>query len=400
MNLVPFPSIRTNNTKDFYFTSIVNSSEMVLRSLINRELAVWGLSGYVAGSSQDNNANLTTNLIGSLFVRYSTNFNTFGGLTANDVSNSLYTQLSQYADPLPIGINGISHICMARNFVRVASSENTTLKNIRIFVQSLLNHPVSDASSHVISFPLSYVPVSEAPVTIYNPSFVDLRSPFTNSSQGYSRAQPKYKGRIVIDILDKYDEEARKEIESFFARIRSQENFFIVPLFREGESRDSDSPVNTNVLNSAFLEDGHLPYSTNVVAIDSVLRTDGTQQITLALNHRSGSGDEVSYRPQLTQVPSRLQLGINGFTLQPGNFVNINGKLAQIVDRVNSGIVINKRIPLVPADQAYPKNNSFQSNYVYWKEPFAIAKLDNPNYSNPYKPDFRGPWVIDWTEAL
>ena len=400
MNLVPFPSMRTNETKDYYFTRIVNSSTLRSNTIQKRDMAFWGSSGYVLGGSSDENAKLTTGLVGSIFVRYSNNQNVFGVNMPNNVMNSLYTMLGENVDPLPIGINGISHVCMARNFIRFAQLESTSLKYIRMFIQSLQYHPISDASSHTLSFPLKYVPVTESSLTIVNSSFVDLRSPFTNTSQGFSRGQPRYKGRIVIDLIDKHDEGIRKEIELFFSRIRSQENFFIVPLFRTGESRESDSLVNLDPSIGVFLDDGHIPFNTNVVAVDSTLRVDGSQEITLALNHRFFLGGEISYRPNQAVTPETILLAINGFTLQPGNFVNINGRLAQIIDRVSSGIVINNQIPILPESQAYPKNNSFLSNYVYWREPFVIAKLDKPNYSNPYKAEFKGPWVIDWVEAL
>ncbi len=193
----------------------------------------------------------------------------------------------------------------------------------------------------LIPFP-SGVLVTRADLELAHPGQVVLRSLYGAAEQVLGRGPGHWQGRLEIAETDRSTDGQRRAVEAFLSRLRGSSNTFEVPLQRPGAGTlRAGSKLKTSAFSlvSGELEITVTGAATGLVAGDFIRIWTRTYQLI---------GDQRDYKFKV-EPPAPPQIGAA----------------------------------------------------VMWRNTTAIARLrDAGGAGGGYTPDFRGPWTLDWQEAL
>ena len=193
----------------------------------------------------------------------------------------------------------------------------------------------------VITFPAG-AEVTRSDLYLRLPGQIVLQSIYGSGSQVYSRGPGYWSGRLEIGQTDFASDAIRRRVELFLTRLRGRENEFAAPVER---------PSVGNLLASMVL-------TLSAAAI----------------------------------VSSELQITVTGAAtgLVTGDYVRINGRLYQLTSDLAAG-VFTAEPPAVPQQVG---------DRVVWEDVTCRARLAGEGPTSLWTPDFGGPWVLDWEEAI
>jgi len=191
-----------------------------------------------------------------------------------------------------------------------------------------------------VPFPAAAL-VTEVTLELRTPGRVKHRSVYTGETQILSRGPGYWGGTVTIGATDSGTAAIRAEVEEFLARIAGWANEFRLPVRRPSRSG---------------------------LAAGTVLRATAARF--------DGAG--------------RVQLTYDGSASIPdGDYVTVADRL-YIATGGEGNRYLPARLPTVPGA-------------ITWEAPYVLARLgsDSPDpVSSPLSPDWGGPWVIEWEEAI
>ena len=196
----------------------------------------------------------------------------------------------------------------------------------------------------LIDFP-SDVLIVRSDLALQHPGQIVLRSIYGPGSQVLSRGPGYWSGRIEIAESDISTDAQRRAVETFLAQLRGAENTFEVPIERPSA--------------------GDLTAGTSLTVSAAAL-SSGELEVTV-----SGATDG----------------------LVAGDYVRIGGRLYLLTSDLDTS-KCTVEPPAVPET----------SEDVVWEDVTCLARLaaGDGGGSIPllWTPEFGGPWVIDWEEAI
>ncbi len=196
----------------------------------------------------------------------------------------------------------------------------------------------------LISFP-SGVLVARSDLGLVHPGQIVLKSIYGAGSQVMSRGPGHWRGRIEIAETDAASDAQRRAVEIFLSRLRGAENTFEAPIGRP---------------------------SSGALTTATTLRTSAAS---------ISSGE--------------LEITVSGAAtgLVAGDYARIGGRLYQLTtDMADSKFTVEP--PALPPTGVA----------AVWENVTCLARLPGGNreagLASSWTPEFGGPWVIDWDEAI
>ena len=196
----------------------------------------------------------------------------------------------------------------------------------------------------LIPFPPGVL-VTRSDLALQHPGQIVLKSVYGAGTQVFGRGPGYWTGRIELAETDRSRDAQRRAVETFLSRLRGAENTFEVPIERPSS--------------------GTLAAGTALTASAAAI-TSGALEITVSKTEGLVAGDYVRIGGRLYQLAA--DHAASKFTAEP---------------------------PAVPATVPAP---------VEWEDVTVLARLAvrdrGAGLASPWTPDFGGPWVIDWEEAI
>ncbi len=197
----------------------------------------------------------------------------------------------------------------------------------------------------LITFPSSVL-IVRSDLGLIHPGQTVQRSIYGPGSQVLSRGPGHWAGRLEIAETDTASDAQRRAVEVFLSLLRGAENTFEVPIGRPSS--------------------GTLAADTTMTASAAAI-SSGELEITVS--ETTG--------------------------LVAGDYVRIDDRLYQLVtDHASS--TFKAEPPSTPVTSSSPE--------VVWEDVTCLARLAGRDrgagLASPWIPDFGGPWVIEWEEAI